>query len=92
MSKRFVYNMLSAAVIVISLLIYLFTELDIIKPDVSAKIGILFFSVMTGLGLLNIVYGLINKTRAYIYASGVLFLGSWLYASFEFFEVKLPFR
>jgi len=89
MAKRFLFKLLSAAIVLFALVLYLLVEFDVIKNlPVTYNIGIFFLILMAGFGALNLVSGILRASRSNLYAAGVLLTGVWIYISIEFMTIK----
>lgn len=83
MKKRIVYASLAGAIVLAALVVFLLNTLDVFHIDVRADLGLFFLILMGGFGVLNLVWGLLNKSIYYVFSSALLLAGAFIYIALE---------
>lgn len=89
MTKRFIYRVLTAAVVLISLIFYLLIEFKALKLGIKYNFGFFLFLLSVGLGTLNITFGILQVSRINFLAAAFLLSFSYIYLNAEFFKLKI---
>lgn len=82
MKKRVVYASLSAVIFAAALVVFLLVSLDAWKTS-AGGLGLFFFVLMSGFGVLNLAWGLTTKSVYFVMSSALLLMGTFIYCGIE---------